>query len=191
MCIMSSMQTEPFMLKASSGFVEKRDAAGNIVGVRLVCDLRKLNEAVKRPTQTFPTGDSIWKQVDTKSKRFFKMDMTSGYHQVRLSKEARKYMTFLLPQGKFRYTVAPMGFVASGDWFNTLTDRVLGDVPGVQKEVDDILGQAVDNAGLAEQLREVLQRCHDNNITLSKKKMEVGSPGSWWGCLAAGQTLTR
>ena len=155
-------------------FVEKRDAEGNIVGVRLVCDLRKLNEAVKRPTQTFPTGDSIWKQVNTESKRFFKMDMTSGYHQVRLSKEARKYMTFLLPQGKFRYTVAPMGFVASGDWFNTLTDRVLDKIPGVQKEVDDILGQAVDNAGLAEQLREVLQRCHDNNITLSKKKMEVG-----------------
>ena len=108
------------------------------------------------------------------SNRFFKMDMTSGYHQVSLSKEARKYMTFLLPQGKFRYTVAPMGFVASGDWFNNLTDRVLGGIPGVEKEIDDILGHAVDNADLAEKLREVLQRCDNNNITLSKKKMEVG-----------------
>ena len=44
-----------------------------------------------------------------------------------------------------------MGFVASGDWFNLLTDDVLRGVPGVQKEVDDILGQAEDNAGLAVQ----------------------------------------
>ena len=157
-------------------FVEKRDSAGNITGVRPVCDLRKLNESVKRPAQVFPTGQDIWNQVRKSSKRFFKMDMTSGYHQVQLSKEARKYFTFILPQGKFRYTVSPMGFVASGDWFNQLTDNILQEpkIPGVQKEVDDILGEAVDNASLAVTLREVLQRCHDNNITLSKKKMEVG-----------------
>ena len=72
------------------------------------------------------------------------MDLTSGYHQVELSKEARKYFNFILPQGRFRYTSAPMGFVASGDWFNQLTDRVLKGIPGTQKEVDDILGQAVE-----------------------------------------------
>ncbi len=103
------------------------------------------------------------------------MDLTSGYHQVELSQEARKYLNFILPQGRFRYCVAPMGFVSSGDWFNLLTDRVLKNtVAGVQKEVDDILGCAKDNATLAKQLREVLQKCQDNNITLSKKKMEVG-----------------
>ena len=58
-----------------------------------------------------------------------------------------------------------MGFCASGDWFNQLTDRAIGGIRGVQKEVDDILRQAVDNASLASQLREVLQRCHNNNIT--------------------------
>lgn len=50
-----------------------------------------------------------------------------------------------------------MGFVASGDWFNQLTDSVFNNLPGVQKEVDDILGKAVDNATLATKLREVLQ----------------------------------
>ena len=159
---------------APAHFVEKLDADGNITGVRLVCDLKKLNSSVKRPTQCFPTGNDVWNQVDQSSKRFFKMDLTSGYHQVELSKEARKYFNFILPQGRFRYTSAPMGFVASGDWFNQLTDRVLKGIPGTQKEVDDILGQAVDNKSLAAQLREVLQRCHENNITLSKKKMEVG-----------------
>ena len=159
---------------SAAHFVEKTDSAGNIIGVRLVCDLKKLNDSVKRTAVTFPTGSEIWDNVDQGSKRFFKMDLTSGYHQVELSKEARRYFNFILPQGRFRYTVSPMGFISSGDWFNTLTDRVVRGVPGIQKEVDDILGQAVDNASLAAQLREVLRRCDENNITLSKKKMEVG-----------------
>ena len=62
-------------------FVEKLDAAGNITGVRLVCDLKKLNCSVKRPTQCFPTGNDVWNQVDQSSKRFFRTDLTSGYHQ--------------------------------------------------------------------------------------------------------------
>ena len=60
------------------------------------------------------------------------------------------------------------------DRFNTLTDRVIRGIPGIQKEVDDILGQAFYNTSLAAQLREILKRCDENNISLSKKKMAVG-----------------
>mgnify|MGYP003320628885 CR=1 FL=1 len=159
---------------APAHFVPKLDSEGNIIGVRLVCDLTKLNRAVKRPTQCFPTGQQIWQNVDPNSKRFFKLDLTSGYHQIPLSKEARKYFNFLLPQGRFRYTSAPMGFISSGDWFNGVTDRCFRGIQGIQKEVDDILGHAATNAALAEQLREVLKICDQYNICLSKKKMEVG-----------------
>ena len=91
-------------------FVEKYDAEGNLVGVRLVCDLKKLNDSVKRSAITFPTGNDIWNSVEPGSQRFFKMDLTSGYHQVELSQEARKYLNFILPQGRFRYCVAPMHY---------------------------------------------------------------------------------
>ena len=40
-------------------FVEKYNAEGNIVGVRLVCDLKKLNDSVKRSAITFPTGNDL------------------------------------------------------------------------------------------------------------------------------------
>ena len=66
--------------------------------------------------------------MDKGIKRFFKW--THGYHQVELSKEARRYFNFILLQGRFRHTVAPMGFESSGDWLNTLTDVVIRGIPG-------------------------------------------------------------
>ena len=77
-------------------FVEKYDAEGNLVGVRLVCDLKKLNDSVKRSAITFPTGNDIWNSVEPGSQRFFKMDLTSGYHQVELSQEASSKLQPLL-----------------------------------------------------------------------------------------------
>ena len=77
-------------------FVEKYDAEGNLVGVRLVCDLKKLNDSVKRSAITFPTGNDIWNSVEPGSQRFFKMDFTSGYHQVELSQEASSKLQPLL-----------------------------------------------------------------------------------------------
>ena len=170
---------------APAHFVEKFDDEGNLKGVRLVCDLTKLNKAVKRPSMYFPTGNTIWQNVEPSSKKFFKLDLTSGYHQIPLSKEARKYFNFILPQGRFRYTSAPMGFVASGDHFNANTDRAFRGIQGIQKEVDDILGAAPDNAALATQLRDVFQVCKENNICLSKKKMEVGDEVHFAGFVVA------
>ena len=174
---------------APAHFVEKFDDQGNVKGVRLVCDLTKLNRQVKRPSQHFPTGNQIWQNVNPESERFFKLDLTSGYHQIPLSKEARKYFNFILPQGRFRYTSAPMGFVASGDWFNAVTDHCFENLEGIQKEVDDILGAAVDNATLAAQLREVFKICDAYNISLSKKKMEVGNDVHFAGFMVGGKGL--
>ena len=155
---------------APAHFVLKPDGTD----VRMVCDMRLLNKAVKRPVHVFPTGKDVWRCVSPDSKLFFKLDLVQGYHQIPLSKRSREYFTFLTPQGKFRYTVCPMGFNASGDYFCQVTDRALWGIPGIKKEVDDILGQGINNKELAEQLRQVLQRCSDNNITLSRKKMQVG-----------------
>ena len=66
-----------------------------------------------------------------------------------------------------------MGLVSSGDWSNTLTDILVRGIPGIQKEVDDILRQAFFNTSLAAQLREILKRCDKNNISLYIKEMAV------------------
>ena len=41
----------------------------------------------------------------------------NGYHGVLLSEVDKHLITFITPFGKLRYTIAPQGFVLSGDGF--------------------------------------------------------------------------
>ena len=105
---------------------------------------------------------------------FFKLDAPSSYHQVKLSDNAKSYMNFLLPFGKFKYEVGAMGYINSGTEWNRRTDQILQGAPCI-KQVDDIMGQACDYEQLAANLRETLVKCREGNITLSRKKVEVGA----------------
>ena len=71
---------------------------GDNARVRLCTDYRELNKLVKRNVHPFPST----------AKYFAKMDAVHGYFQLALDEESSKLTTFLLPQGKFRYTRAPM-----------------------------------------------------------------------------------
>ena len=70
---------------------------------------------VKRPVHPFPSTREILQAIPVTAKYFAKLDAVHGYFQLALDEESSKLTTFLLPQGKFRYTRAPMGLNASSD----------------------------------------------------------------------------
>ena len=53
--------------------------------------------------------------IPVTAKYFAKSEAVHRYFQLALDEESSKFTTFLLPQGKFRYTRAPMGLNASSD----------------------------------------------------------------------------
>ena len=112
--------------------------------------------------------------LDPTSKYFCKLHCTSGYHQVRLDEESSKLLTFILPSGRYRPLVAPMGFASSGDEFCRRSDAVIEGLPGVPKLVDDILIQATTIECLKDRIRAVLQRWAQHGMTLSQRKFEIG-----------------
>ena len=62
-----------------------------------------------------------------------------AYYTIRLS-PARQDMTMIVTKfGKFRYTHLPTGMCASGDIFQDKVDKLLGDIEGDKKYIDDIL----------------------------------------------------
>ena len=68
-----------------------------------------------------------------------------------------------------------MGLNSSGDKFCRRTDDALKNIKGVLKLVDDILVYATSYEKLFKRIEEVLERCSEHNITLSRKKIEIGS----------------
>ena len=109
---------------------------------RLVTDLRKLNDAVIPETSVFPTAAKVMSQVKASSNWFITVDLLSGYHQVAIKDQDRKYFAFMLDEGKqggcYVYTVAPMGFVNSGHYFVNSLSLLLAGLE-VLSEVDDLL----------------------------------------------------
>ena len=97
--------------------------------------------------------------IEAGSKWFAAMDAVHGYFQVELDYESSLLTTFLLPQGRFRYLVAPMGLNASSDEWCRRSDEAIRGIPGCQKIVDDILIAAKTKEELFERIRLVLEGC--------------------------------
>ena len=83
--------------------------------------------------------------------------------------------TFLIPQGRFRYLRAAMGLASSSDAFCERTDAALQGLDGFVKLVDDILVFSDNLESLLEKTRAILSRCRENGITISQRKMQVGT----------------
>ena len=163
-------------------FVGKKDGK-----VRLVVDLRPVNQAIKRPVKPFTSTDQIRRQLDPKGKVYCTMDMVAGYHQVAIAEESRDLTTFIIPAGRFRFASLPMGLVSSGDYFNIETDDVVEGITGTHKSLDDVLGEGVGattdeaRADLKRKLDTILSRMAAKNIKLNPKKFHIGKEVNFGG----------
>ena len=68
-----------------------------------------------------------------------------------------------------------MGLNASPDEWCRQSDVIIRGLPFSMKIVDDTIIWAKDEAELEERIKTVLRRCKENNITISRKKMELGN----------------
>ena len=122
----------------------------------------------------FRSAQEIIAILNPDSKVFAKLEVTQGYHQVPLEEDSSKLTTFILPSGRFRFLLAPVGLSCSCDEFCRRSDKVLEGLLGVRKLVDDILTQAPDLETLLSRIDLVLEQCKKHNFTLSKMKVEIG-----------------
>ncbi len=174
---------EPSEWISPAMFVPKSDTKA----VRLVTDFTNLNRFIERPIHPFSTPAEITQSIPADAKWFAKLDAVKGYFQIELDMESRALTTFLTPRGRFRFTRAPMGLASSSDEYCQRTDQVLEGIEGIQKIVDDILIYGSSYEQLLERLEQVLTRCRQHSITLSKKKAEVDQKVKFAGYIVSQQ----
>ncbi len=99
-------------------FVEKKDSSK-----RLVMDYRSLNEMTIKNKYPLPNINDLFDQLKG-AKVFSKIDLRSGYFQLKIREEDIPKTAFTTRYGLYEYTVMPFGLTNAPAYFMTMMNKV-------------------------------------------------------------------
>ena len=158
---------EPADWVSSLVCVDKPDGS-----VRVCLDPQDLNKAIKREHYPLPTVEEIAAKC-TGARFFTTLDASKAFFQVQLDSESSKLLTFNTPFGRHRYLRMPMGILSAPEVYQHRMELVVEGLEGVAVMMDDILVYGQSEEDHDAHLKQVLQRCQTNNLTLNRHKCQV------------------
>eukprot|EP00741_Cyanophora_paradoxa_P004826 tig00000829_g4682.t2 len=93
--------------------------------LRFCIDYRKLNLLTERDVFPLPRIDDQLERL-RKARVFSTCDATSGFWQLPLSEESRKYTTFIVPWGMYQWKVTPFGITNGPSAFCRAISSIMG-----------------------------------------------------------------
>jgi hypothetical protein len=149
-------------------FVEKKD------GMKRMCiDYRALNEVTVKNKYPLPRIEDLFDQLRGASV-FSKIDLRSGYHQLRIWPSDIPKTTFITKYGQYEFTVMSFGLTNVLAYFMYLMNSVFMDYLDkfVVVFIDDILVYSQNEQDHEEHLRKVLQRLQHCQLYAKLSKCE-------------------
>jgi hypothetical protein len=152
----------------SAFFVKKKDNS-----LRLCVDYRPLNAVTIKNKYPLPRIDILFDQL-AGAKVFSKIDLRSGYHQIKIKPCDLRKTAFSTRYGLYEYFVMSFGLTDPPAYFMYLMNSVF--MPELDKFVvvfiDDILIYSKTNEDHANHIRIVLQRLRDHRLYAKFSKCE-------------------
>ncbi|KAH0713639.1 hypothetical protein KY289_009598 [Solanum tuberosum] len=141
-------------------FVRKKDGS-----LRMCIDYRQLNKATIKNKYPLPRIDDLFDQLQG-AKCFSKIDLRSGYHQIRVREKDVSKTTFRTRYGHFGFLVMSFGLTNAPLVLMDLLNSILRSYLElfVIVFVDDILVYSCSNDEHANHLRTVLQVLRDREL---------------------------
>ena len=136
---------------------------------RRTVDTRSLNANATRETHHTQSPFHQARSVPAGMKKIV-TDACNGYHSIALHPDERHLTTFITPWARYRYRVAPQGYVASGDGYSRRFDEIASDFPDKTKCIDDTLLWATDLEASFHQATKWLDLCGRSGITINPEK---------------------
>src|SRR4051812_9978879 len=133
-------------------FVDKRDGT-----TRPCVDYRRLNDATIKNKYRLPKIEDLFDQMNG-ARVFSKIDLRSGYHQLKVRESDIPKTAFRTRYGHYEYTVMSFGLTNAPAYFMNLMNKVFMDYLDkfVVVFIDDVLIYSKTKEGHAEYLRIVL-----------------------------------
>jgi len=141
-------------------FVKKKD------GTFCLCiDYRQLNKVIVKNMYPLPRIDDLFDQLKG-ARVFSKIDLRSGYHQLRIKEQDIQKTAFRTRYGHYVFLVMPFGLTNAPTMFMDLMNRVFR--PYLDQYVvvfiDDILVYSNSQLEHEQHLRVVLQTLRENQL---------------------------
>ncbi|GJZ80486.1 putative reverse transcriptase domain-containing protein [Tanacetum coccineum] len=150
-------------------FIKKKDSY-----FRMCIDYRDLNKLTVKNRYPLPRIDDLFDQLQG-SQFFLKIDLRSGYHQLRVHENDIPKTAFRTRYGHFKFTVMPFGLTNASSVFMDLMNRVC--MPYLDKFVivfiEDILIYSKTQEEHVEHLRLVLELLKKEKLYAKFSKCEL------------------
>ncbi|GJS20600.1 putative reverse transcriptase domain-containing protein [Tanacetum coccineum] len=157
-------------------FVKKKDGS-----FRMCIDYRELNKLTVKNRYPLPRIDDLFDQLQG-SQFFSKIDLRSGYHQLRVHEDDIPKTTFRTRYGHFEFTVMPFGLTNAPAMFMDLMNRVCRSYLDkfVIVFIDDILIYSKTQEEHVEHLRLVLEQLKKEKLYAKFSKCESWQREVWF-----------
>jgi hypothetical protein len=149
-------------------FVTEKDGS-----MRMCIDYRSLNEVTIKNKYTLPRIDDLFDQLQW-AKYFSKIDLRSGYHQLRIKEADVQKTAFVTRYGQYEFTVMPFGLTNAPAFFMNLMNKVFMEELDkfVVVFIDDILIYSKSCKDHEHHLRIVLRRLRAHQLYAKLNKCE-------------------
>jgi hypothetical protein len=149
-------------------FVRRKDGT-----MRLCIDYRSLNAVTIKNKYPLPRIDDLLDQL-RKAKFFSKIDLRSGYHQMKIRECDIPKTAFVTRYGQYEFTVVSFGLTNAPAYFMNMMNKVFMEELDkfVVVFIDDILIYSETAEEHAEHLRIVLERLRQNQLYAKFSKCE-------------------
>ncbi|ORD96396.1 TF26 [Hepatospora eriocheir] len=112
------------------------------------------------------------------------IDLSMGYHNMRIRDSDCQFTAFVLPWGQYEYTRVPFGIKTAPRVFQRVMANILHDLPYVKVFLDDILVHSATREEHINHLRQILVILRDHNVSVNFEKSSFGvSEVSYLGCI--------
>jgi hypothetical protein len=140
---------------------------------RLCVDYRVLNEVIVKNKYPLPRIDDLFDQLRGAC-MFSKIDLWSGYHQLKIWEWDIPKIAFVLRYGLYEYTVMSFGLTNAPAYFMYLMNKVFMEYLGkfVMVFIDDILVYSRNEEGHKEHIRQALQKLREHRLYVKLSKCE-------------------